>query len=69
MQRAEKIGGLTLQPRFKFPMGFAYVGDFQYLQDGRVVVEDVKGFVTPVFRIKAACFRHFYPKIELRIVK
>lgn len=29
-----------------------YVADFVYLQDGQQVVEDVKGMLTPVYRLK-----------------
>lgn len=36
-----------------------YVADFVYLQDGQLVVEDVKGFRTPMYKLKkklmAAC--------------
>jgi hypothetical protein len=44
-----------------------YRPDFRYREKGRVVVEDCKGFVTPVFRLKAKLFRACYPDTELRI--
>ena len=30
----------------------SYVADFVYMQDGKQIVEDVKGFKTPEYRIK-----------------
>jgi hypothetical protein len=29
-----------------------YVGDFDYWENGEYIVEDVKGFLTPVFKLK-----------------
>ena len=61
--RAGEISDLELQPRFALSgvshAGGAekictYVADFQYLNiaDGEVVVEDVKGMLTPMYRMK-----------------
>mgnify|MGYP002508203240 CR=1 FL=1 len=36
-----------------------YVADFVYLQNGRVVVEDVKGFKTPEYKLKKKMMRAF----------
>lgn len=36
-----------------------YVADFVYLQDGRVVVEDTKGFKTPEYELKKKMMRAF----------
>lgn len=51
-----------------------YEGDFYYFEvgnngGGHYVVEDVKGCITQVFRLKEKLFRARYPKIELRIIK
>jgi hypothetical protein len=46
-----------------------YVCDFRYIEDGREIVEDVKGVSTALFRVKEKLFRYRYPQIELRIVK
>ena len=62
------IKNLTLQPVFKFPTGFSYWGDFMYRYNGKVVVEDVKGYETDVFKLKKKCMGYFYPDIELRII-
>lgn len=50
------IENLELQP--KYPIFFngqkicTYIADFKYRLSGKEVVEDVKGFETPVFKIK-----------------
>lgn len=36
-----------------------YVADFVYLQNGRVVVEDAKGFKTPEYKLKKKMMRAF----------
>lgn len=61
MLRADLIAELQLQPEYKFTLGertiFTYRADFRYrerigdhLSDW--VVEDAKGFRTPVYRLK-----------------
>ena len=45
-----------------------YEGDFAYTERGRWVVEDVKGVVTDVFRLKRRLFLERYPAIELRVI-
>jgi uncharacterized protein DUF1064 len=65
LERAGRIRGLILQPRydlFAMPASRdpvkvgAYVGDFQYERrsgpEWATVVEDVKGFKTPLYRFK-----------------
>ena len=60
--RAEQITDLVLQPAFVlhvvnhltgevFVIG-RYIADFSYVCDGHKVVEDVKGMMTPVYRLK-----------------
>lgn len=80
LQQAGALSGLTCQPRYiivdKSEHGRAlyYVADFSYQENGREVVEDVKGgskgegTSTAVFRLKARLFRERYPHIELRVV-
>lgn len=67
--KAKKITELELQPRFDFPMGFFYKADFSYKENGRLIVEDVKGMKTGVFILKEKCFHYFYAGIELKIIK
>ena len=62
LQAAGEIRDLELQPRFPLTInGFrvgTYVADFRYCtRDGRVVVEDVKGVRTPVYRLKSKLLR------------
>lgn len=44
-----------------------YTGDFQYTKDGNVVVEDVKGMVTPEYKLKEKMMLFFH-KIRIRRV-
>jgi hypothetical protein len=48
-----------------------YEADFEYIECGQRVAEDVKGgpTETPVFRLKAQLFRRRYRDVELRVVK
>lgn len=71
MERAGGITGLTLQPRFALVVNGVtichYVADFQYQEHGAVIIEDVKGMVTPVYTIKKKLMRALLD-IEIREV-
>lgn len=41
---------VVIQGRKRPPI--RYIADFVYMQDGKQVVEDVKGMLTPVYRLK-----------------
>ena len=79
LERAGKIKNLELQPRFLLQEGFKkngktyrkieYIADFKYEENGKIVVEDVKGMQTDVFKLKHKLFEHKYPEYELRIIK
>lgn len=66
LQRAGEISDLTLQPKFllqpRFKMGkkvirpIEYTPDFRYIQDGKVIIEEFKGFATPLFQIRMKLF-------------
>lgn len=67
LERAGKISGLKLQPRY--PLNAedgtkiaTYVADFEYLSEfnGRTYTEDVKGVETPAFRLKSKLFEAQY---------
>jgi hypothetical protein len=45
-----------------------YEADFQYVEGGKVVVEDVKGTQTAIFKIKRKLFECQYPEFEFRLV-
>ena len=56
MLRAGAISDLKLQPRFDLIVngvkcGF-YKADFDYIENGKRVIEDVKGMKTPVYNLK-----------------
>lgn len=40
-----------------------YVADFAYVEDGKEVVEDVKGMATDVYRLKSKLFARRYGKV------
>ena len=67
MEKAHKISDLKLQPAFKFPCGFTYKADFRYFEDGKDVVEDVKGFQTRIFKMKLKMLKVHFPEVELKI--
>ena len=71
-EAAGKIAQLELQPRFELVPAFKcqgehvrkmeYVADFRYLdyERGGLVVEDVKGFKTPEYKVKVKIFKYQY---------
>ena len=77
--KANKISDLQLQPRFLLQDSFKkngrifrkieYVADFKYIENGKTIVEDVKGMQTDVFKLKHKIFEKVYPDLELRIIK
>mgnify|MGYP002567545347 CR=1 FL=1 len=77
--RAGKISNLELQPHFLLQEGFKkngktyrkieYIADFKYEENGKTIVEDVKGMQTDVFKLKHKLFEKKYPELELRIIK
>lgn len=71
---AKAIYDLKLQPRFTLEVNntkiCTYVPDFQYKdQKGMIWVEDVKGYPTRDYKIKAKLFQALYPNLQFREVK
>jgi hypothetical protein len=67
LERAGKISGLILQPEFilvektsRVKRAVKYIGDFKYCEGGETIVEDVKGFKTPVYALKRSLFLSRY---------
>lgn len=70
MERAGAIRDLQRQVRFELIPAFdvdgrhyrptTYVADFVYVEGGREIVEDCKGFRTDVYRLKRKLFAHRY---------
>ena len=79
LERAGEIQNLELQPHFLLQDSFRkngktirkieYIADFKYIENGKTIVEDVKGIQTEVFKIKHKIFEKIYPELELRIIK
>ena len=79
LERAGKIQNLELQPHFLLQESFKkngktfrkieYIADFKYIENGKIIVEDVKGIQTDVFKLKHKLFEKKYPDLELRIIK
>lgn len=70
LERAGKIDKLRLQVPFELQPAYEidgekrlpikYVADFVYTEDGKMVVEDSKGFQTQVYKIKRKMFEYRY---------
>ncbi len=79
LERAGEISDLQLQPKFELQPKFkkngkthraiTYTADFQYIEDGKVIIEDFKGFETRDFKMRKKMFEYKYPDLELRIVR
>ena len=82
LEKANEIRNLELQPRFllqdkfKDKMGtthrkIEYVADFLYIDnDGKAIVEDVKGVLTDVYKIKKKMFlKIYYDQYEFREIR
>jgi len=81
LQEAGEIHHLTLQPKYELQAAFkdtdgkkyqaiTYRADFQYMDHiGNTIVEDVKGYKTPDYKIKAKMFRFRYRHLRLVEVK
>ena len=77
MQRKGEISGLQMQvpfvlvPSFQLNgikyKGMKYVADFVYKKDGKLVVEDIKGMKTDVYKIKRKLMAYMH-KIEIKEV-
>lgn len=54
--RIGQISDLELQPKFDIIVNeikiCRYIADFRYKENGSTIIEDVKGFKTPVYKLK-----------------
>lgn len=76
LEKKGNIEKLTLQPRFLLQEGFRkngkayrkieYVADFMYEQDGKLIVEDVKGIKTDVYKLKQKLFEKRYQDLTIK---
>jgi Protein of unknown function (DUF1064). len=67
MEQHGLISGLTLQPKYDLIVQSVkicrYVADFGYIENGAVVIEDVKSKITkglPVYRLKKKLMKALY---------
>lgn len=70
LESAGKIQYLTLQPVYelapavtiqgKKKQALRYVADFRYIENGKTVVEDVKGMKTDIYIIKRHLMKHLH---------
>ena len=76
LERAGKIKELKLQPKFLLQDGFErdgkkyraifYIADFEYIKDGKRIVEDVKGVRTQTYKLKKKMFLKKYPQVVFK---
>ena len=79
LEKAGAIKCLRLQPEYelipKFKKGnktfrkTVYIADFEYIENGKKIVEDVKGFATDVYKLKKKLFEYRYPELTIKEVK
>ena len=79
LQEQNLIKNLQLQPKFLLQEKFKkngktyrkieYIADFMYEENGKEVVEDVKGWKTDIFKLKLKLFEYKYPELTLKITK
>ena len=64
LERAGQISGLERQIKYALVVNGvklgAYVADYRYTENGEQVVEDFKGVVTPVYRLKKKLMKALY---------
>ncbi len=64
LQKAKKIHMLELQPKFPIVINkvkvCTYIADFEYMENGFRIIEDVKGMKTPVYRLKKKLVQAVY---------
>lgn len=76
LQRSGKISDLKLQKTYQLIPRFTkngityravnYIADFEYIENGSIIVEDVKGFRTDVYKIKRKLFEYVYPDLTIK---
>ena len=64
LERGKAITNLRTQVKFELNEGgtfsYKYVADFTYFEKGILIVEDCKGFLTPVFKKKAKLMKRVH---------
>jgi hypothetical protein len=80
LQAAGEISDLTIHPQYWFVIGgrqlkhpngrrVGYKSDFEYIENGMLVTEDVKGVVVRDWPLRRAVFKALFPNHLLRETK
>ena len=72
LEMSGNIAQLKHHPVLQLHAGVKYVADFQYVENGRTVIEDVKGGAatqTAVFKVKWKQAQELYPQYDFRVVE
>ena len=80
LQMAGEIAELKVHPVYLLQGAFTYrgrrirkieyVADFQYIEDGQIITEDVKGnrsIITALAKVKIKMFKYKYPELVFRV--
>jgi hypothetical protein len=70
LERSGLIRNLELQPKFPIILNGTkvcdYLGDFAFFEGNKRVIEDTKGFRTPVYQLKRKLLLAAFPGIDHR---
>lgn len=73
LQKAGQIHDLSQQPKFPCVVNgikvCTYVADFSYREGGRETIEDTKGVITPIYRLKKKLVEALYPWVKITEVR
>jgi len=73
LEKSKQIKDLKVHPRFPIIFHMKKVcdvmGDFEYMENGQWVVEDVKGIDNAVSRLKRKLVCLQYPSVNWRLIK
>jgi len=67
-----EISDLKHHPVLELPAGIKYEADFSFIENGRVVIVDIKGgkaTQTAAFKLKWKQAQHGYPHYEFRLIE
>jgi hypothetical protein len=64
LQKQGVIQNLVIQPKYPITVRYTsiceYIADFEYYENTKITVEDVKGMKTPVYKLKKKLFEAIY---------
>ena len=73
LERAGKISHLELQPVYECIVNgkkiCSYKADFRYFTKTGNIVEDVKGYITPMFKLKKKLVEAIYSGVTIEVIK